>query len=687
MPLTRNEILLFAETKLDKKDESDILRNDCDIIEFMLDNCEITIPKESTFFVKVNCAGIMDIIISKRAKRFDAEIEDGEFKEGIKSMAYSGRYDISHTNADWERVISLGIVGLRGALDEYYVKSDKSEKSKRFFENLKRIYDAAIRFMHRCSKTAEECGRMQMAQGLLNLTKNAPSNLFEALQTSIVYYALQHMFEGTYLRTLGRVDSLYYPFYLNEDKGNAKALIESYIYEIDKLDAPSNIPFALGGTDINGNSLANELTYVFLDAYKKIDTSNTKLHILYSDNMNEDVLNEAFRGVVDGNNSIVFMSDKRIIESLINIGAERSDATNYHVVGCYECGANNEITCSCNAKVNIPKALELAINGGRDMITGKLIGKENEPNFKTYEELYFEFGRQLEYMCECAIKITDFYEKEYINIHSAPFLSSTYTSSLNNAGDIYCDNSAKYTNSSLNAVGLATAVDSLEAIRKIVFEDKTHTISELTEILKNNWQMEDVLRHTAKNKFDKFGTGEKRTDDMAQDISAFVINLVSGRPNVKGGKYRVGFFSIDWRWELGEKTAASADGRLSGETLSQNTSATFGTDKKGATAHLLSVTKIDTSQTPNGVIVDIDLHKSSVQGENGINALVSTLKTYFKLGGFSVQYNVLDTDILMKAKKNPKEYPNLQVRLCGWNVLFSTLTEKEKDEFIERSVK
>ncbi len=146
-------------------------------------------------------------------------------------------------------------------------------------------------------------------------------------------------------------------------------------------------------------------------------------------------------------------------------------------------------------------------------------------------------------------------------------------------------------------------------------------------------------------------------------------------------------FSIDWRWAFGNKTAASADGRVSGETLSQNTSAVFGADKEGATAHLISAASIDASKTPNGAIVDIDVHSSAIRGENGLKALVSTLKTYFDLGGFAVHYNVLDTEVLQDAKRNPGKYPNLQVRLCGWNVLFSTLTDEEKDEFIARSMK
>ncbi len=120
---------------------------------------------------------------------------------------------------------------------------------------------------------------------------------------------------------------------------------------------------------------------------------------------------------------------------------------------------------------------------------------------------------------------------------------------------------------------------------------------------------------------------------------------------------------------------------------SQNSTASFGADIDGATSHLLSASSIDASDTPNGHIVDIDLHSSAVKGENGLKTAVSTLRTYFSLGGFGVHYNVLDTETLKDAKAHPEKYPNLQVRLCGWNVLFSTLSEKEKDEFIVRSMR
>ena len=686
MSLSREQLLAWVEDHTLLCEGLEVLKNDCEIIEFMLDQCEIEIPECNRFFVKVNCAGISDTVIAKRRKRIRSLIDEG-LRDGLEALAHTGYCDYSHTTAEWESVIGLGIYGLRERIAEYARKNSADEKARGFYEEEMRVFDAALRFVGRASEKAAECGKPEMAEALRHLTKAAPANLFEALQTSIIYYFLQHFFDGTYLRTLGRLDRLYYPYYAQEDKMSAKQLLLDYMKEIDRLDAPSNIPFALGGTDTDGNDLINELSYLWLDTYKNAETVNTKLHLLCSEHTPEDIVKMAFQCIREGNNSIVFMSDGRVIEGLQKQGVEYNDAVDYHVVGCYECGGAGELTCSCNARVNIPKALELALNGGKDMLTGKLIGLENDGRLDTFEALCEEFERQLVYLCKCAMKITDLYESHYSEIHSAPILSGTYVSALEKGGDLYLDYTAKYNSSSLNAIGLATATDSLAAIRKAVFEDGTVTLKEFTEILRANWKDKEYFRLLIKNKYPKFGQGNISIDSIAKRIVDLLSDTVSYKPNAKGGKWRLGLFSINWRWDLGEKTAASADGRLLGETLSQNTSASFGADKEGATAHLLSASRLDMSKTPNGAIVDIDLHSSAVRGENGMNLMKATLKTYFESGGFAVHYNVLDVETLKDAKAHPEKYPNLQVRLCGWNVLFNSLSEKEKNEFILRSDK
>ncbi len=685
MPKSREELLKYAEARIEVKSDS-VLEQDCDILEYMLDNCEITVPENNRFFVEINCENIINHICYKRILKCDKLLVENDLADGNEALAYTGYADFSHTVPEWESVMSLGIFGLKERLREYSEKTTNAKK-KKFYSNTIRVYNAALRFMCRAASVAAACGKREMEAGLINLTKSKPNTLFEAMQTSIVFYSLQHFFEGTNLRSLGRLDTLFYSYYVNESKQDSKKLVLDFLKEIDRLRAPSNIPFMIGGTDKDGQSTVNELSYLLLETYCKAQTNNTKFHILCADNTPADLIIKGLDAVRNGNNSIVFMSDSKIIESLIKLGAERDRATSYHVVGCYECGAEGELTCSCNARVNLPKALEVTLNNGTDILTGKKIGLENNTDFKTFEDLYKAVEQQIKYFCDCAVKSTDLYEERYNRLHCAPFLSSTYTGAVEKGGDLYCDYAAKYNNSSVNAIGLATLTDSLYAIKKLVFEEKRFSLSEFNEILKSDWKNNEPLRLHIKNNVKKFGMGENEVDTIAKEIVDLLAEYISRRPNKKGGVYRLGLFSINWRWDLGEKTAASADGRKKGETLSQNASASFGADKNGATAHLLSIANIDASNTPNGTIADIDMHCSAVSGENGLKALYSTLKSYFALGGMAVHYNILNTEVLKDAKLYPEKYPNLQVRLCGWNVLFSSLTDKEKDEFIARSVK
>lgn len=685
--MTHEELLKHAKNMVSEYNGTDTFKNDCDIIVFLLENCEINIPEENRFFAKINCKDINFKARQIRKAKYLNSPETARFTEGEESLAYTGTYDFSHTCPEWDSISHLGFWGLRNRIEEYAQKNKGNELRAGFYENLLRVYDAALCFMKRVSDEAVKAGKTEIGESLLQLCKRSPESLYEILQTSIIYYTFQQFLDGTGTRTLGRLDSLLYPYYTKTDENEATACISDYLKEIDRLEAVANIPFALCGTDEAGNDLTNELSYIILDTYAASELTNTKLHILCSESTPDEIIKKAFRHIRDGKNSIVFMSDGRIIEALKKHGAAHEDAARYHVVGCYECGSEGELTCSCNARVNIPKALELALNGGKDMLSGKQIGLEVSRPLESFEDVFSEFERQLAHLCDCAMRLTDIHEARYPYVHSSPFLTSTYTSALEKGGDLYCDYTAKYNNSSLNGIGLATATDSLVAVRKAVFEDKIISLQELTDILKSDWQDKEYLRLLFKNKYPKYGRGDRSVDATARRITDSLSGVVSNKPNAKGGIYRLGLFSIDWRWAFGEKTAASADGRHAGDTLSQNTSANFGADREGATAHLISAASIDTVKTPNGAIVDIDLHSSAVRGENGIEALLRSLRGYFSLGGFAVHYNVLDTDTLIDAKKNPTKYPSLQVRLCGWNVLFSSLTEREKDEFIARSIK
>jgi formate C-acetyltransferase len=488
------------------------------------------------------------------------------------------------------------------------------------------------------------------------------------------------------VRTLGRLDSLLLPYWEKEtNQAYVQSLADAFLVEIDALKAIANMPFALGSTKEDGTSAINPMSYVLLDSYKRSALPDVKLHILCTEDMPEDFLLSCMDSIKKGCNSLVFINDKLMVNGLIKLGIDPEDARQYTIVGCYEAAAKNEIPCSCSTRFSLPKALEYTLHKGKDMVTGHIVGLPFEPEFETFEALYDAFLQNTHHLVTGAINLTCCSESQMPNRHAAPLFSAVLEDCVQSGGDIYCNFAARYNNSSLMAVGLGTAVDALVAIRELVYERKLLTLPQLIEILDNNWEGQEALRQFARNKLPKYGCGEDKVVVIAEDIGKKLSKWVNGVPNGRGGIFRLSIFSIDWRTEWGYKTAASADGRKTGETLSQNASATFGMDRGGITALINSVTNIDLAEFPTGSVLDIVLHPSAVSGDDGLESFYAVLSTYFKKGGMAMHGNIFDAEVLKEAQENPEKYKNLQVRVCGWNAYFVNLSKVEQDAFIRQA--
>jgi formate C-acetyltransferase len=247
--------------------------------------------------------------------------------------------------------------------------------------------------------------------------------------------------------------------------------------------------------------------------------------------------------------------------------------------------------------------------------------------------------------------------------------------------DIYAGG-VKYNNSSINAYGIATFVDELLAIKKMVYDDKIISLPELQRVLKSNWEGQDKLRRTALLRCSKYGVGNSEADFFTNEVIAFLSNKINNHENGRGGVFRLGLFSIDWIFELGKRLGASADGRYSGDPVSKNLSSVVGMDTKGVTGTVRSVIKQNHTLAPNGAVLDIALHPTAVSGDEGASVMLDLLKIYFGGGGFAIQMNVVSADTLIAAQANPDKYRNLQVRLCGWNVYFTDLEKDVQDNLI-----
>ena len=379
------------------------------------------------------------------------------------------------------------------------------------------------------------------------------------------------------------------------------------------------------------------------------------------------------------------MNDSVAAAALNNIGISPDDARDYIPVGCYEpCALGKEVPCTCSGRINIPKAVEIAIGKGCDLIQNELIGKKIDYEMDSFERFFQAIKDQLEYFVARTMEQVNAYEKYFMEINPAPFFSGTLAECVEKGKDAYAGG-AKYNNSSLNAFGLANAVDAIVAVKKLVYDEKDFSLSELAEILSNNWGGNESLRRKCQKLLPKYGNNHPEADAVMVALTAFISCLINGKPNGRGGVYRCGYFSIDWNTGFGKATAALPDGRLCGVPLAKNMNAVTGCDKSGVTALINSVTKLDYERIPNGTVLDLMLHSSAVRGEDGMRAMLGIVAAYMRKGCMALQINVLNPQLLKKAQEHPECYSTLQVRLCGWNVYFVDLTRTEQDEFIRMS--
>lgn len=262
--------------------------------------------------------------------------------------------------------------------------------------------------------------------------------------------------------------------------------------------------------------------------------------------------------------------------------------------------------------------------------------------------------------------------------------SATIESSLEKGADAYqCG--VKFNNSAILNCGFASLVDSVMAVKEFVYDKKSVTLKEFGKALENNWQGFQSLHTQVIKSKHKYGCNDPETDVYTQAMSAYFTAKVSNRPNARGGTFKASMHSaMQFIWQ-GEKTGATPDGRFGTHELSKNASPSVGMDKNGITALINSALKTRPYTYQESHCLDVMLHPSAVNSDEGTDIMKSLLFTYMQNGGQSIQFNIFDRDMLIDAQKNPEKYQNLQVRVCGWNVLWNNLSTAEQNAYIERS--
>ena len=263
-------------------------------------------------------------------------------------------------------------------------------------------------------------------------------------------------------------------------------------------------------------------------------------------------------------------------------------------------------------------------------------------------------------------------------------LSANFEHAIKQGKDVYF-NGSKYHNTVITISCLATAVDSLFAVKKFVYDLGEITLAELKNALAANWVGYEALRERIAGDAEKYGNNLEGPDAIAADITKQVGEFILSHRTWLGHPYSPDAEGIVHGINYGKKTGATPDGRYAFDQLSKNLQSVFGCDRRGVLAYINSVTKIDAFLYPNGAPIDFVLHPTAVAGDEGLDVMVSLIRSTFKKGGAAIQGNVYSAELLRDAQKNPEKYKGLQVRLCGWNALFNNLKQVEKEEFITRS--
>lgn len=495
------------------------------------------------------------------------------------------------------------------------------------------------------------------------------------------------------MRSLGNgLDNTLYSFYQNDlktgtyTKEDINELLRYFLIQWSAIGNYWGQPFYMGGTNIDGSTKYNELSYIILDVYDEMGIYNPKIQIKVNENTPNELLFKAFDMIRRGKNCFALCCEPGIMKAVMTYGATYDETLNMDIRGCYETGVRANKVSTVTGYVNALKSIEYVFRNGFDSRLNKQLGLKTGgfADLKTFEDFYNAVLKQWENLIEMTIDVSKQYEKYLSFINPSNMYSATIEGALKKGMDAY-QSGVKFNNSAVLNCGFASLVDAVMAVKEFVYDKNTVTLETLAEALDKNWDgFEDLHTSVIKSKH-KYGNDDAETDRYTEAMSSYFASKVNNRPNARGGVYKaIMHTAMEFVWE-GEKTGATTDGRYAGDEISKNGSPSVGMDREGVTALIKSALKARPYTYCESFCLDVMLHPSAVSGNEGLEIMKSLLFMYIKNGGQTMQINVFNTKTLKDAQKHPEKYQNLQVRVCGWNVLWNNLSEKEQNAYITRA--
>jgi trans-4-hydroxy-L-proline dehydratase len=619
-------------------------------------------------------------------------------------------------------IYQKGLLDLKAEIDEKLEKLDfhndaEAYEKEQELKAMKVAADAVILFARRHALKAEEQAREEVDPGrkeeLLKIAEvcrhvpaHAPRDFWEALQA----YWFIHLGVVTELNTWdsfcpGHLDQHLAPFYqkglaegsLTREK--AKELLECFWVKFNNQPAPPKVGVTAaesgtytdfcninnGGLKADGSDGVNDVTYLLLDVIDEMHLLQPSSNIQLSKKSPDRFLKRALEIVREGWGQPSIFNADMVVEELLRQGKALEDARQGGTSGCVETGAFGKEAYILTGYFNMAKVLEITLNNGVDPRTGKKIGIETgDPrNFSTFEELQAAFRKQLHHFIDIKVRGNNIIERLYAEYMPAPFLSLLIEDCIGKGKD-YNNGGPRYNSTYIMGVGPGSCTDSLAAIRWHVYDRRDISMAELLDSLAMNYEGHEKTRLLLWNKSPKFGNDDDYADNLLRWVFDSFYDEVNGRKNTKGGSYRVNYLSTTCHVYFGSMTGATPDGRRAWEPLSDGISPVQGADRFGPTAVIQSAAKIDHAKT-GGTLLNQKFSPQLLQGEDGLERLLHLVRSYFKLDGHHIQFNVVTAATLRAAQANPEKYRDLIVRVAGYSDYFCDLTKALQDEIIART--
>ena len=577
--------------------------------------------------------------------------------------------------------------------------------------------DALIRFAERHAERAMDLAAAEpdperrrelerIADTCSRVPAQAPRDFREALQM----YWFVHLGVITELNTWdsfnpGRLDQHLYPFYVKglEDgtltRQSARELLQCLWIKFNNQPAPPKVDITdeqsgtyqdfalinLGGLGPDGEDAVNEVSYLILEVVEEMRLIQPSACIQISHKNPYEFLMRALEVVREGFGQPSIFNTDVILKEFVHAGKSMEDALAGGPSGCVTVSAFGKESCTLTGYCNWPKIFELTLNNGVDPASGKRIGPETgDPlTFESFDDLMNAFRRQLKYFVDLKIEGNNAIERLYAEYMPAPYMSLLFDDCIVKGRD-YHDGGCRYNCTYIQGVGLGTVTDSLSALKYHVFDEGNISMRDLLPVLRDNFQGSERTRQLLLNNTPKFGNDDDYADDLARSVFDAYFDVLDGRPNTKGDKYRVNLLPTTVHIFFGRVTGATPDGRRAGEPLSDGISPSQGADKRGPTAVVKSAAKIAHART-GGTLLNQKFLPHVLADEAGLQKLGHLIRAYFSLEGHHVQFNVVNAETLREAQREPEKHRDLIVRVAGYSDYFVDIGRELQDEIISRT--